>query len=129
MHAQDPEELRRRIAGLRAELRRDIADASQEVQHAMHWQYYVKKFPFLCAGAAFLAGYALIPTRKPAPVVATDKQIKELAEAGKLHLVSEAASAKDSSVAQRAALALGTVAARAGMAYLGKVIGQQGKAD
>lgn len=126
---RDSELLRQRLADVRSDLQREIAHVSREVQNAKHLQYYVKRFPFLCFGAAALVGYALIPTRKPAPIVATDEQIKELAETGKLHIVSETHPIKNASISQRAALALGTAVARAGMAYVGKAIGQQGRTD
>ncbi|MCO6046290.1 hypothetical protein NG895_20520 [Aeoliella sp. ICT_H6.2] len=124
----DAEQLRERMATVRGDLERDIAGASQRVHDATHWEYYVKKFPFACLGAAVLAGYALVPSKKPGPIVVSDEQIKELADAGKLHIVSEPKPAQTASFTQKAMLGLGTIAARAAVAYVGNLLGEQGHA-
>lgn len=125
--APSSDELRQRMASVRGDLEQDIAGVSQKVQDATHWQYYVKKFPFVCFGAAVLAGYALIPSRKQGPVVLTDEQIKELADAGKLRIMHEPKPAQTASLAQQAVLALGAFAAKEGMSYASRFLAQQGK--
>ncbi|WP_425399374.1 hypothetical protein [Aeoliella sp.] len=122
----DPAELRARMASVRSDLERDIAGVSHKVHDATHWQYYVKKFPFVCLGAAMIAGYALVPSRKQEPIALTDEQIKELADAGKLHIAPEPKGNQTASMAQQAGLALGSMVARAGLDYLGKILAQQG---
>lgn len=121
----DADQIRQRMLHLRDDLQREVAGVSRGVQDAAHWQFYVKKFPFVCVGAAVVAGFALVPSRRPAAVVATDDQIKSLAEQGKLHVISDAPPQKEVGLSQKAALALGTMLAREGVAYLGKVISAQ----
>lgn len=123
---RDIQLLRERMAGVRGELERDIAGVSQEVHDATHWQTYVKKFPYLFFGAAMVAGYTLIPAKKPSSIVVSDEQIKELADAGKLHIVHEPKPPQSASLAQQALLALGAFAAKEGMAYASRLLSQQG---
>lgn len=121
----DAETIRTRMAEVRSDLERDAMRVSHEVQRATHWEFYVRKFPFVCAGLAAVVGYSLIPSPRRETVVATDEQIKKLADAGKLHLVADPPPKQQASVTSKALLALGTIAARAAMAYVGKELGSK----
>lgn len=116
--------IRQRMAEVRTELEEDVHQISKEVEKATHWEYYVKKFPFVCVGVAAMAGFCLVPSRKPQTITVTDEQIKKLAEQGKLHVVSDPPPQQRTTLPQKAMLAVGTVAARAAMAYVGKLLGE-----
>jgi hypothetical protein len=124
-----PDEIRSRMAHVREELQRDVAELTHDVQQATDWKMYVRKFPFACVGVAALIGFSLVPSRRRATMVATDEQIKKLADAGKLHVIADPPPAQKAGVTKKIALALGTVAARAAMAYVGKELGQKANND
>lgn len=112
--------IRQKMALLRSGLKSDAAELKQEAKQAAHLSFYVKKFPLACAGAAFVLGYALIPPKREV-VQASDSQLEKLAKQGKLDLNSD--NAKQGSVVNRAALAVGAMVARAAMSYVGQQFG------
>lgn len=119
--------IRSRMAEVRSELRRDVDRLAHDVQQATDWKRYLRKYPYVVLGVAAVVGYSLVPARKREAVVATDEQIRELADAGKLHIISDPAPPQIAGMTQKVALALGTMAARAAMSYIGKELGP--KAD
>lgn len=58
-------QLRRRMAELRRELECDVREVTRGAQVMTDWKFYVRKFPWAVAGVAVIAGYMLIPKRKP----------------------------------------------------------------
>ncbi len=121
----DAETIRKRMAQVRSELERDARSVSEEMQRATHWEYYVRKFPYACIGIAAFVGYSLVPSPRRQTVVATDEQIKKLADSGKLHVVADPPPKRERSATAKVGLALGTVVARAVMAYVGKNMGEK----
>lgn len=119
-HAQDIAAAMQRV---RSDLQRDVEGISHQVHEATQWQTYVKRYPWTCLAVAAAVGYSLVPRRQQEQVVASPDTVEQLVKSGKLRIeATEGASGKPT-FAQQAMLGLGTVAARALMAYFGKRIG------
>jgi len=116
-------EIQSRMDELRRGMRDEVAEVSKRAKQAVHWRYYVRRFPLASAAVAAVAGYLLTPTSKQV-VRPSDEQIRRLAQQGRLHLYASSEAAKQRTVTQRGLLILGTVAARAAMAYVGKRVGE-----
>jgi hypothetical protein len=81
------EKIRRRMAELRRELECDVREVSRGARVYSDWKFYVGKFPWAVAGAALLAGYMLVPKRKP--VIKPDAEtIAELVKQKKIRVES-----------------------------------------
>jgi len=81
------EKIRRRMAELRRELECDVREVSRGARVYSDWKFYVRKFPWAVAGAALLAGYMLVPKRKP--IVKPDAEtIAELVKQKKIRVES-----------------------------------------
>src|SRR4051812_27606766 len=57
------EELQRQMRGVRQELRDDVQDLVVSAHEMADWKIYVRAYPWLCVGAAFAAGFLLVPRR------------------------------------------------------------------
>ena len=123
--SEDPKAIREEMARLRKNMQDDVVQIEQKAKEALDWKSYVRQYPYLAAGAAALAGYLLIPSRRQV-IKPTREQLEELAAAGKLGLKTTGLKqqAESPSFANKALLAVGTVATRAVMAYVGKRIGE-----
>jgi hypothetical protein len=81
------EKIRRRMAELRRELECDVREVSRGARVYSDWKFYVRKFPWAVAGAALVAGYMLIPKRKP--IIKPDAEtIAELVKQKKIRVES-----------------------------------------
>jgi hypothetical protein len=81
------EKIRRRMAELRRELECDVREVSRGARVMTDWKFYARKFPWAVAGVAVLAGYMLIPKRKP--VIKPDPEmIEELVRQKKIKVES-----------------------------------------
>ena len=116
-------EIQDRMAQLRQELRVEANDLTERAKQATHLSFYVRKFPLACVGLALVAGYALVPSKKR-EFQPTDEQLERLVRSGevKVRTAQQRSAGKD--LVQKLALGVGTVAARAAMAYVGKQLGQ-----
>lgn len=119
----DAREIQARMDELRRGMRVEVSEVSQRAKQVVDWRYYVRRFPLATAGAAVLAGYLLVPASKQI-VRPSDEQLERLAHAGRLHLYASSRDAKQRTATSRALLMLGTMAARAAMAYVGKRVGE-----
>ena len=66
------EEILREMAIARRELVEDAREVVSNAKELTDWRHYVRKYPWLFAGTAFVVGYSLIPTMRrsmapPAP--------------------------------------------------------------
>ncbi len=57
-------EIQRQMAQIRHELHAEVAGAVQGAQSLTDWRSLVKSWPWLSLGAAALAGYLVVPTRR-----------------------------------------------------------------
>jgi hypothetical protein len=81
------EKIRRRMAELRRELECDVREVSRGARVYSDWKFYVRKFPWAVAGAALVAGYMLVPKRKP--IIKPDAEtIAELVKQKKIRVES-----------------------------------------
>jgi ElaB/YqjD/DUF883 family membrane-anchored ribosome-binding protein len=120
-HAED---ITAAMAQLRRDLDRDVRGISRQAHQATHWESYVKKFPVAALGIAAVVGYCLVPARRERQYVASPEVVKQLAREGKLNINAGPTPPGRPSMAKQAVLAVGTVAARALMAYAGKRVGE-----
>ncbi len=121
--ADDPEEIKDRMAELRRGLRADAAQIARSAQQATDWKFYVQRFPLVCAGVAFVVGYALVPSKRArGPLLATDEQLERMAKAGQLKVVAEAPSAEQPGLLRKAMFAVGGLALRAALDHVGQTL-------
>jgi hypothetical protein len=81
------EKIRRRMAELRRELECDVREVSRGARVITDWKFYARQFPWAVAGAAVVAGFMLVPKRKP--VIKPDPEmIAELIKQKKIKVES-----------------------------------------
>jgi hypothetical protein len=81
------EKIRRRMAELRRDLDLDVEEVSRGARTITDWKFYARKFPWAIMGGALLAGYLLVPKRKP--VIKPDPEmIQELVRQKKIKVES-----------------------------------------
>lgn len=124
VNGHGPDQLAEQMRRVRKDLERDVVKLSEDARQVTDWRYLVKRHPYASAGLAALVGYALVPGKKQI-VTASRKDIESLVRAGKLQIVADGEPAKQPGLLATSLLAVGTVAARAVMAYAGKRIGEQ----
>lgn len=70
------DEIQRQMRDVRAELREDVQEIVDNAKVMTEWQYYVRRYPWLCLGAAAALGYLIVPPRihvvKPDPKALAD---------------------------------------------------------
>lgn len=59
----EADDIQRQMREVRVELRDDVRDLVTSAQNMGDWTCYVKSHPWLCVGAAAVAGYFLVPVR------------------------------------------------------------------
>lgn len=117
-------EIQQRMALLRTGMQYEAAEVTRKAKEVASWKYYVRRFPLACVGASVLAGYLLVPSRKQI-VRPTEEQLQELARQQKLQFQGvNHEKEKRKSLSKKAALMVGTMAARAAMAYVGEKFGE-----
>ena len=122
--SSDASEIQQRMALLRTGMQYEAAEVTRKAKEAANWKYYVRRFPLACFGASVVAGYLLVPARKQI-VRPSQEQLQELARQQKLQFKpTNREKEEKKSLAQKAALMVGTMAARAVMAYVGEKIGE-----
>ncbi|TWT73563.1 hypothetical protein Pla123a_38990 [Posidoniimonas polymericola] len=119
-----PDQLSERMSRVRRDLERDVEKLSDDARQVTDWRYLVKRHPYAAAGLAALVGYSLVPGKKQI-VTASRSDIESLVRAGKLQIVADGQGAQKAGLLSTSLLAVGTVAARAVMAYAGKRIGEK----
>lgn len=121
--ADDPEEIKDRMAEIRRGLRADAAQIARTAQQATDWKFYVQKFPLVFAGVALAVGYALVPQKgKNGPLLATDEQLQRMAKSGQLKVVAETPAADKPGLMRKAMFAVGGLALRAALDHMGQTL-------
>jgi len=59
----DANELRDRMAHLRARMDDEVVETLEQARELRDWRTYVRRYPWLCVAAAATAGYLLVPRR------------------------------------------------------------------
>ncbi|QDT01837.1 hypothetical protein K227x_02060 [Rubripirellula lacrimiformis] len=101
------EAIRRRMSEIRSELPCDVDDARQRVRQLSDWKYHVAKRPLPVLAIAAVAGYLLMPAKRPVDRVVIRRE-------GDAEV---AATPAKRSVVGGIVGALGTIAARQATAY------------
>ena len=114
-HDESAEKVRRRMAELRRELECDVRDVSRGARVMTDWKFYVRRFPWAVTGAALVAGYLLVPKRKPVIKPDTD-EIAELVKQKQIRV--ESVTKAESPGMMKSLLMMGlTWALRTGISY------------
>jgi hypothetical protein len=61
--SDDADEIRRQMAAIRRELHQDVKEVVATAGAVTDWRRYITSFPWVSLGAAFAAGYLLVPRR------------------------------------------------------------------
>jgi hypothetical protein len=114
---ESAEKIRCRMAELRRDLDCDVREVSRGARVITDWKFYVRKFPWAVAGAALVAGYMLVPKRKP--VIKPDPEmIQELVRQKKIK-VESVTKQPDKPGIMKSLLMMGlTYAVKAGAQYM-----------
>lgn len=69
IHVSTAEQIQNQMKQVRTDLRQDVQELVDSAREMTVWQRYVQAYPWVCLGAAALAGYMIVPTRArlPAP--------------------------------------------------------------
>jgi hypothetical protein len=111
------ENVRRRMAELRRDLECNVREVRRGARVMTDWKFYVRKFPWAVAGAALVAGYLLVPKRKP--VVKPDPEmIEELVKQNKIRVESVSQAPDKPSMLQSLLMMGITYAVKAGATYM-----------
>jgi hypothetical protein len=110
--AAEAQQIGQEMRQVRAELHADVREIVNSAQVLGEWQYYVRRYPWVCVGLAAAAGFFLVPAR-PVIVHPDAKALLELARANKLEIKMESPSTK------RAGIVEGVVGVLAGTAVQG----------
>ena len=49
---------------VRCDLEDDVQEIADGVRELVDWKAYVKRYPWICLGTAFVLGYAIVPRRR-----------------------------------------------------------------
>ncbi len=71
MAPEHADEIRRRMAEIRLVLASDAAHLVASAKQQTDWRYYVKRYPWVCAGAAIAVGYLIVPAAARKMVVSS----------------------------------------------------------
>jgi hypothetical protein len=89
----DVEQLREEMRRLRSHMDADVDSFVEHTRGLFDWHSYFQGAPWLCLGAAALAGYLLVPS-KPRSVSVDLEKLLDLASHRQVHVKGEAVSAK-----------------------------------
>jgi hypothetical protein len=77
----DADDILARMQNVRRHVGDDVHDLVQTAKKLSDWRYHVKSHPWACVGAAFAAGFLIVPKRREPP----SEQTKELVALLKKH--------------------------------------------
>jgi len=87
-YSDEVEEIQRQMARIRCDLNEEVGEIVHSARVMSDWQYYVRTYPWICAGAALALGYLIVPTRLE--VISPDaKTLAKLAEQNRLLVKSQ----------------------------------------
>jgi hypothetical protein len=88
-YTQQAEEIQRQMARIRCSLNDEVGEIVHSARVMSNWQYYVRTYPWVCAGVAVALGYLVVPHRLE--VMSPDaKTLAKLAEQNRLLVRPEA---------------------------------------
>jgi hypothetical protein len=83
--SDDADSIRERMQNVRRSVGDDVEGIVHTAKTLSDWRYYVKNHPWACLGAAFAAGFLLMPKRK-LPKEDDARQLIELLKSNKISL-------------------------------------------
>jgi hypothetical protein len=108
------EQVREEMRQIRSQLDEEVETFVQSTRVLFDWHSYLRRAPWLCVGAAALAGYLIVPS-KPKVVSPTPQQLADLAKHSRVTIPEGGVQAKAKSLGRElAGVALGLLV-RAGM--------------
>jgi len=118
--SDDADSIRERMQNVRRSVGDDVEGIVHTAKTLADWRYYVKNHPWACLGAAFAAGFMLMPKRK-LPKADDAKQLIELLKSHNISLGAMGAAPLGSSGIAKTLLAVAAPAVmRAVMTYAGQ---------
>jgi len=87
----DIDDLRRRMATIRRDLHHDVREVVATAEAATDWRKYISAYPMLSLGAAFAAGYLIVPRRRKPDAAAAMAAVATQASLSKVEKAVESA--------------------------------------
>lgn len=85
------DELQRQMQQVRMEMREDVQvmvenarELTDRAREMTDWTWYVRRYPWVCLGAAAAVGYLVVPSRAPQSMKPDLKDLMELAKQQKI---------------------------------------------
>ncbi len=106
----EAEQIRQEMRQVRSELRSDVDEIVAGARVLADWKHYVRRYPWICVGAAAAAGFFVVPWR-PVVIKPSQQDLIELAKQHKLFVDAKPQPARQPGLlGSLAGMALGTVA-------------------
>lgn len=119
------ESIRQRMQQVRRDLGEDMDDIRDSTRTMMDWRSYLKRYPWICLGAALAAGFVIVPKR--VELISPDLDaLLELAKRNKLVVKTNPKAQARSGLSGTVLTFLGNAVVRAGIAYAGQHLGTVG---
>lgn len=119
------EQVRRQMARIRCELDENVEQAVESARQMTDWRYYVSAYPWATVGAAFLAGYFVVPRR--VEIVRPDAdEIYKLAKKNRIVVQDKTTAYQKADRGAGGAILgfVGSLMTRALLAYVGQQFGK-----
>ena len=117
------EQIQQEMRQMRTELGDDVQEIVTSARDMTDWQYYVRRHPWFCLGAAALTGYLLVPTQWK--IIRPDTEsLLELAKENKLLINVENPTVKRGGILSGLASAVVATVAQGGLAILSQQLNQ-----
>ncbi|MEX2171832.1 MAG: hypothetical protein WD851_21105 [Pirellulales bacterium] len=115
-HSMSVDDLQKRMAQLRGEVRADVIHTSAAAKEFTDWRYYVRQFPWVSAAAVAAVGFLLVPRKRPRPMIDEAALEKMVAEKRVVVIPQKQETAKKTMLGSVGGL-IAAAAARAAMNY------------
>lgn len=119
------EQVRRQMARIRCELDENVEQVVESARQIADWRYYVRAYPWAAVGAAFAAGYFVVPRR--VQIVSPDAdEIYKLAKKNRIVVQDKTNAAQKAERGPGGAIVsfVANMMTRALLAYLGQQVGK-----
>ena len=78
--SNDADAIRQQMAHIRRELHADVREVVVKAEAAADWHRYLRLYPWVSVGAAFVAGYLVVPRRRRAEPPLRAAAVREFIE-------------------------------------------------
>lgn len=116
--SHETDAIRQRMEEVRCDLDKDVQEIVEGARDMSNWRTYVRKYPWVCVGAAVAVGYLVVPRRA---VAASQPDAQTLAELAKQSPVLVQASSPPKTGVRSALLTfVGNIVLRRVLSYAGQ---------